>query len=109
MGWAVNHITKLNRGEWANFRPYGHSMKGLIESGDSVSVVPKTYIGKEIEVGTIVLCTIGRREYLHKVLKMETKNNVTKFLIGNNRGGINGWITREDIHGMCLTVNGNDI
>ena len=30
--------------------------------------------------------------------------NITRFQIGNNRGGINGWIDENDIYGKCVRI-----
>jgi hypothetical protein len=33
MGWATQHIAKLQRGETVQFRPRGDSMRGKVDSG----------------------------------------------------------------------------
>ncbi len=98
MGWAANHIEKLKAGETIQFRPRGHSMSGKIDSGNLVTVEPADLAS--IQVGDIVLCKVHGREFLHIVKAIRG----AQFQIGNNRGGINGWITGGQIYGKCVKV-----
>lgn len=98
MGWAAHYIEKLRAGDEVQFRPRGHSMTGRIESGDLVTVRPVDTT--TLEVGDIVLCKVRGTEYLHIV--KGTKGD--EFLIGNNRGRINGWISGKQIFGKCVSV-----
>jgi hypothetical protein len=98
MGWASGHIEALRRGETVSFRPRGHSMKGRIESGQLCTVTP---LGDHaLEVGDIVLCKVRGAEYLHIVKAVRGE----QYQIGNNRGGINGWISRGSIYGRLARV-----
>ncbi len=99
MGWAVSHINRLKLGETVSFRPRGNSMAGKIASGQLCTVVPIDDPG-EISTGDIVLCKVGRAEYLHLVKAIAGG----RFLIGNNRGGVNGWIGHGAIFGKCIRV-----
>jgi hypothetical protein len=99
MGWAQGHIERLKRGETVQFRPRGHSMKGKVNSGDLVTVIPMEP-GAPLSPGDIVLCKVRGREYLHLV--KATMNN--RYQIGNNRGRINGWIGPNQIFGICTKV-----
>jgi hypothetical protein len=57
MGWATAHIEKLIAGETVQFRAYGHSMAGRVESGSLCTVRP---LGDEpVPVGSVVLCRVG--------------------------------------------------
>ena len=40
MGWASDHIARLQDGETVQFRPKGNSMQGKIESGQLCTVEP---------------------------------------------------------------------
>jgi hypothetical protein len=40
MGWATDHIARLQAGETVHFRPRGDSMRGKIESGQLCTVEP---------------------------------------------------------------------
>jgi hypothetical protein len=96
--WAEPHIAKLREGKVAVFCPKGRSMEPLIMSGQRVMVgtlahrKPCDYL----EIGDVVLVTLKGRTYLHLVKDIAGG----KYLIGNNRGGINGWVSIEAIHGV---------
>ena len=98
MGWAIEHIAKLKAGETVSFRPRGNSMSPRIESGQLCTVVPLT--AGQPEVGDIVMCKVGGAEYLHFVKAIQGP----RYQIGNNRGGINGWITVDGIFGKLVRV-----
>lgn len=97
MGWAAHYIEKLKQGETVSFRPRGRSMSGKIESGQLVTVEP---LKTDPKVGDVVLCRVKGSEYLHLVKAVD----VARFQIGNNRGGINGWVSRDSIFGRCVRV-----
>jgi hypothetical protein len=99
MGWASHHIERLRRGEPVSFRPRGNSMSGKIESGQLCTVVP-VEDPATLAVGDIVLCTVKGSQYLHLIKAVQGK----RFQIGNNRGGINGWVGINAIHGRCVRV-----
>ena len=80
------------------FRPRGNSMAGKIESGRLCTVVPVD--PDTVQVGEIVLCKVNGKQYLHLVKAVQG----ARFQIGNNRGRINGWITRTGIFGRCVRV-----
>jgi hypothetical protein len=98
MGWATGYIEQLQRGETVSFRPRGHSMRGKVNNGDLVTCEP---VGeRELEVGDIVLCKVGGQQYLHLIKAIRGPS----YQIGNNRGGINGWISRNGIFGILVRV-----
>lgn len=98
MSWATYQIEALKRGETVQFRPRGNSMVGLVESGQLVTVEP---IGDHVlKKGDIVLCKVKGAQYLH-LIKACGPN---RYLIGNNRGGINGWTNQAQIFGRCTAV-----
>lgn len=111
MSWATHAIEKLQRGETVQLRPRGNSMRGKVESGQLVTVEP---VGShELKKGTIVLCKVRGRHYLHliKATRFDGFSNPpapkpkpSSFLIGNNRGGTNGWIGSSSIYGVCTKV-----
>ena len=73
-------------------------MRGKIESGQLCRVEPVD--AAQINVDDIVLCKVKGHEYLHLVKAIQGP----RFLIGNNRGGTNGWITGSAIFGRCTSV-----
>ncbi len=96
MGWATQYISCLGKGQSVQFRPRGNSMTGKIESGQLCTVEPV----KEIEKGDIVLCKVHGAEYLHLVKAIQGN----RYQIGNNRGRINGWVSRDCIYGKLTKV-----
>jgi hypothetical protein len=73
-------------------------MRGRIESGQLCRVEPID--PTVIDVDDIVLCKVKGHEYLHLVKAIQGP----RFLIGNNRGGTNGWISANAIFGRCVAV-----
>lgn len=96
VGWADRAIRDLQAGLTTIVKPHGGSMKGKVESGSTVTIDPIE--SEDIEVGDIVLCKVKGNQYLHLVKAIQG----TKFLIGNNRGGVNGW-TRT-IYGKAVKI-----
>lgn len=101
MGWATPYIQKLRNGETVSFRPRGHSMKGKIESGQLCTVEPiKDADFASLKKDDIVLCKANGREYLHLIKAVQG----ARFQIGNNRGGINGWVGANAIFGKLIKI-----
>jgi hypothetical protein len=98
MSWATAYIEQLSRDETVTFRPRGNSMKGRIESGQKCTVAP---LHNDPEPGDIVLCKVNGKQYLHLV---KAKASSNRYQIGNNRGHINGWISRKNIFGKLIRV-----
>lgn len=99
MGWATSYIAKLKEGETVSFRPRGHSMKGKIEPGQLCTVAPIEDLSA-LEKGDIVLCKVNGSEYLHLIKAIQG----SRFQIGNNRGGINGWVGPNALFGRLTGV-----
>jgi len=98
MGWATHSREALRRGETVHLRPRGASMKGRIESGDRVTVAPCDPAA--LKVDDIVLVRVHGAEYLHLIKAIQGD----RYLIGNNRGGVNGWVGRNGIFGKVTAV-----
>lgn len=94
--WADRAIEELRKGNNAVIYPKGNSMRGKIESGQKVTLGPPT----NLEVDTIVLVKVKGNIYLHLIVAMK-ENEV---LIGNNKGGINGWTSVSNVYGKVLQV-----
>jgi len=99
MGWATEHILKLQAGETVRFSPRGRSMEPAVRDGQEVTVEP-VYSGNGIEPGDVVLCKVKGFEYLHLVKAYDKAAH--KFLIGNNKGRVNGWIDCNAIYGKMI-------
>lgn len=77
-------------------RPKGKSMKGRVEDGQEVLVRP--VVPATLKPGDVVLCRVKGSDYLHLVKEISWDG---MFLIGNNKGGINGWIRASAIYGRA--------
>ena len=100
MNWKL-HIEKLAKGETVSFRPKGNSMKPRIESGNLVTVSPVS----EIDEGDIVFCKVHGSFYVHLVKAKKVEGDTERYLIGNNKGGINGWVTKNGIFGKVTEIS----
>lgn len=95
-------IEGLREGRFVNIKPKGNSMMPLIRSGQSVLLRPLgvpeyEFEGEDWEVDDIVLCKVKGSIYLHKITAIDGD----RIQIGNNRGGINGWTTRNNVYGKA--------
>lgn len=102
MSWATCAIERLRTGESVEIRPRGHSMAGVISSGDRVELRPVKF--DEIEKGDAVLCRVNGTDYLHRVKSVDTLQR--RALIENARGHINGWAREAHIYGVAVRVAG---
>ena len=98
MGWATYAIARLQAGDTVVLRPRGHSMAGRVNNGDVVTVAP--YGSADPQVGDIALVKVKGREYLHLIKARQGD----RYLIGNNRGGLNGWVGRVAIYGRAVQI-----
>jgi len=98
MSWAKYAKEALARGETVQIRPRGHSMMGKVNDGDLVTVEPCD--PSTLTVGDIVLVRVHGNDYLHLIKAMDRE----RFQIGNNRGGINGWVGPHSIYGKVTKV-----
>lgn len=98
MNWAAHAIEALQRGEVARVRPRGHSMKDKVNDGDLVTLEPCE--PGQLSPGDIVLVRVHGNVYLHLIKAV----NDGRFLIGINRGGINGWVGANCIYGRATKV-----
>lgn len=99
MSWASPHIARLCAGHTVSCRPRGHSMRPRITSGALCTIAPVEE-SAELGSGDVVLCSVRGSHYLHLIKAVQGE----RFLIGNNRGGINGWINRRAIYGRLISV-----
>jgi len=76
---------------------HGNSMHPLIKSGQEHILTPATW--DTVEIGDIVYCKVHGTFYTHLV---KGKNHDKGCLIGNNKGGINGWT--KNVYGKVTEV-----
>lgn len=98
MGWATHYMALLRQGQTVKFRPRGNSMQPRIKSGQLCTVVPTSV--DNVIVGDVVLCAVRGAQYLHLVKARQGD----RLLIGNNRGGTNGWIGPNGLYGKLVAV-----
>ena len=97
--WADSYINRIQNRETVQFRPHGNSMQPRIKSGQLVTVIPATNM--ELRENDVVLCSVDGKQYLHLIKKIGLDG---KLQIGNNKGHINGWITRDKVYGLVTKV-----
>jgi hypothetical protein len=98
VSWAKFAIEALQQGKPAQIKPRGHSMRGKVNDGDHVTLEPCK--SEALKTGDIVLVRVKGRVYLHLIKAV----NQGRFLIGNNRGGINGWVSSNSIYGIATKI-----
>ena len=92
---TCNHL--LN-GETCKVTGIGNSMLPLLKSRQAVICEPITD-DTTLRKRDIVLCKVRGRHYLHLIHGIRNGN---EYLIGNNRGHMNGWIRRNQIFGKVV-------
>ena len=90
-------LEKLQAGESFVTSEKGNSMSPIIKSGQEHKLEPATW--KEVEVDDIVYCKVKGNYYTHIV---KAKNEEKGCLIGNNKGGINGWT--KQVYGKVVKI-----
>jgi hypothetical protein len=89
-------LERLLRGETFITVERGNSMSPLIESGQQHKLAPIEL--KDVEVKDIVYCKVNGKFYTHLV---KAKSN-SGILIGNNKGGVNGWT--KQVYGKVVKI-----
>lgn len=82
------------------WKPKGNSMSGKIESGDQV-VVKKVDL-KALRVGDAVYAKVKGNYYLHLLTAIDETQD--RYLISNNHGHDNGWVSGANVFGLCVQV-----
>lgn len=98
MDATPRHIEALRRGETVQIRPHGNSMHPKVRNGAHVTVAPCKV--EDLRVGDIVLVRVRGRVYLHLIKAIDGR----RCLIGNNRGGVNGWAGPDAIYGIATAI-----
>lgn len=97
-----NQITAdhLRAGEECIVVGYGQSMTPILKSGQAVRCIPVIF-ETPLKKGDIVLAKVNGHFYCHLIHAV--KNNTT-YLIGNNHGHENGWVSRRSIYGKVVEI-----
>lgn len=98
MSWAKFAIEALQQGKATQIKPLGHSMRGKVNDGDHVKLEPCD--PETLKPDDIVLVRVKGRVYLHLIKAV----NQGRFLIGNNRGGVNGWVSSNAVYGIATKI-----
>lgn len=96
------YVKKLQSGEAVQFRPKGNSMKPRINSGELITVIPITP-DVILADNDVVLCRVSGNYYVHLIKAIKDVPE-KRYLIGNNKKWINGWIGINNIFGKVTTV-----
>lgn len=98
MSWAKFAKEGLAEGKTVQIRPRGHSMKGKVNDGALVTLEPVE--ATDLKVDDIVLVRCRGNDYLHLIKAIDGP----RYLIGNNRGGTNGWVGAHSIYGRATKI-----
>ena len=90
-------LERLQNGESFITSEKGNSMIPLLKSGQDHKLEPATWVN--VEVDDIVYCKVKGNYYTHLV---KAKNPDKGVLIGNNRGGTNGWT--KNVYGKVIEI-----
>lgn len=102
MSWAKYAIESLREGKVTQVRPRGNSMKGRVNDGDLVTLEA---CGPDIlKIGDVVLVKVRGKDYLHLIKAVKVVTDGVQYLIGNNRGGVNGWVGPHAIYGVVTKI-----
>jgi len=98
MSWVNDARKALAEGCEVKVRPTGGSMRGRIESGQLVTLVPVD--PSAVSADDVVLVAWRGGFLLHLVKEVKAD----QLLIGNNVGKINGWVARSAVVGKVIAV-----
>jgi hypothetical protein len=90
-------LKRLQAGETFITSEKGNSMVPLIYSGQEHELSPVKL--DDVKVGDIVYCKVKGHFYTHLVKAKDDKKGC---LIGNNKGGVNGWT--RNVYGKVTKV-----
>ncbi len=99
MGWVKEALIALKKNQICSIRPIGNSMKGIINSGQLITL--QSIDLNKIYINDIVFIN-WKKNYILHIIKDITDEQV---LIGNNLGKLNGWISKKDIIAKVIAIN----
>ena len=94
---TCNH---LRNGEVCKVTGIGNSMTPILKSRQPVICEPVTD-ETSLKKKDIVLCKVRGHHYLHLIHAIRNGN---QYLIGNNHGHMNGWISRNQVYGKVIEI-----
>ena len=98
----MNNIKeKLNNGKTVyRYKEGGNSMLPRLKSNQPVDLMPvneDTLLKKH----SIVFCKVNGRYVTHLITGIKGK----QYQISNNKGYVNGWVTRKSIFGLVVKIH----
>lgn len=90
----------LMQGETCKITGIGNSMTPILKSRQPVICAPVTD-ETELKKRDIVLCKVNGHFYLHLIHAIKGGG---QYLIGNNHGHMNGWVSRNKIYGKVVEI-----
>lgn len=81
------------------YKEGGNSMLPLLKSNQPVTLTP---VNEEtpLSIGDVVFCRVKGRYVTHKIHSLRG----AQYQIGNMRGFMNGWVTRDKILGLVTHI-----
>ena len=98
MSWARAAIEALLRGEDSTLRYHGDAMRGRIDDGAEVNLAPVD--PGELKVGDLVLARVKGEDDLNLIRAIDRGT----FFVGDNIGGVGGWIETGALHGVVVKI-----
>ncbi len=89
---------KLRAGETIILIGFGQSMVPILKSGQPALVEPVTD-STPLKKNDVVFAKVNGHFYLHKISAIKNGNS---YLIANNHGHANGWVSRNKIYGRMI-------
>ncbi len=99
---------RLAASENVTRRETGNSMAPKIHSREPIEYVPVTG-PDDVKEGDVVWCKVKGNHFTHLVKAKRAEGDGWRFQIGNNRGGVNGWIGIENIFGRAISAGGRPL
>ena len=90
----------LQKGETVKVIGIGNSMTPILKSKQPVICTPVTK-DTILNKRDIVLCKVNGHYYSHLIHAIR---NGESFLIGNNHGHMNGWVSKNKIYGKVAEI-----
>lgn len=103
----IEYVSQLKKGLSVSMNPQGQSMTPIINSGDTVVVVPYKANEHVLNVNDVVLCKVKDSLLLHKVTAIKPTPKGNRIQISNNHGYVNGWIAPSKVYGVVTSIKHN--
>ena len=99
---------RLAAGENVVRRETGNSMAPKIHSRERIEYTPVAS-PEDVREGDVVWCKVKGNHFTHLVKAKKLEGEMWRFQIGNNRGGVNGWIGFENVFAKAISAGGRPL